>query len=139
SGGQVARRDGTPLLAGGGAGGGLLMSALTLAYPCGGRNSSTAAKTRSSAGVAYSQGLLHNYPHDLPPQRRRARRLGLRRGRAAAPPGPPPRPRRRLGRRGLLGRPPAPLPPPRAPRRLRRARLLLGRRGPGEGRRRALL
>ena len=72
-------------------------------------------------GVAYSQHLLHNYPHDFLPQRRRARRLGLRRGRAAAPPGPPSRPRRRLGGRRPGGRPAARLPLPRAAGRLRRA------------------
>src|ERR671911_1057551 len=96
-------------------------------------------KWRFLPGVAYSQHLLHNYPHDFLPQRRRARRLGLRRGRAAAPPGPPSRPRRRLGRRGPGGRPAARLPLPRPAVRLRRARLLLGRGGPGEGRRRAVL
>ena len=90
-------------------------------------------------GVAYSQHLLHNYPHDFLPQCRCARRLGLCRGRAAAPPGPPSRPRRRLGGRGLLGRPAARRPLSRAAGGLRRAHLLLGRRGPREGRRRAVL
>src|SRR5829696_1713786 len=90
-------------------------------------------------GVAYSQHHLHNYAHAFHSQRRRARRLGLRRGRAAAPAGPPSRPGGGLGGRGLLGRPAPRRPLPRPAGRLRRPRLLLGRRGAGEGGRPALL
>ena len=52
------------------------LSGSSLAYSCGPRNSVVAARMCEFAAVAYSQGLLHNYPHDLPTQRRRARRLG---------------------------------------------------------------